>query len=610
MRPVPFSPARRAALQAAALAGLGVPGVATRAASGEKVLRYAFEVSETGFDPAQISDLYSRIVTSHIFDGLYDYDYLARPFRIVPNTADGMPEAADDFRVWTIRIKPGTLFQDDPVFKGKPRELVAEDYVYSMKRFFDPRWKAPTYATLAESRFVGMAALRDDALKNKRAFNYDTQVEGLRALDRYTIQFRVERPLPRFLQVIAGGDLYGAVAREVVEAYGDAIPSHPVGTGPFRLADWRRSSKIVLVRNPTYRDVTYDAAPAADDAEGQALLARFKGRKLPMIDRVEVSIIEETQPRWLSFLNQQQDLLERLPFDFMNIAAPNGVLAPHLARRNVQMWRTLNADVTLTYFNMTDPVVGGYEPAKVALRRAIGHAINVEQEIRLYWRGQAVPAQSGLMPHTMGYDSGFVSETARYDLPRAKALLDMYGYVDRDGDGWREQPDGSPLVLEWYTTPDQRARQRDELRRKDLAALGIRIEFKSAKWPENLKNARAGKLQVWNLGYSAAAPDGQSSLDRGATIHFGGQNLARYSNKRFDEIYEQIRVLPDGPERAQLFLETKRMLAVDAPYRWGVHRILTDLAWPWLIGFRRQLYSNTFWQYVDIDTELQSKLIA
>ena len=111
------------------------------------------------------------------------------------------------------------------------------------------------------------------------------------------------------------------------------IPSHPVGTGPFRLADWRRSSKIVLERNPTYANVVYDAEPAADDAEGQALLARFKGRKLPMIDRVEVSIIEESQPRWLSFLNKQQDLLERLPFDFMNVAAPNGVLAPHLARQ-------------------------------------------------------------------------------------------------------------------------------------------------------------------------------------------------------------------------------------------------------------------------------------
>jgi ABC-type transport system substrate-binding protein len=605
---------RRAFAQALALSPVAAAAASaraeSRAAGGQKVLRYAFEVSESGFDPAQINDLYSRIILGHIFDGLYDYDYLARPFRITPNTAEGLPEVSADFRVWTVRIKPGTFFQDDAAFKGRKRELVAADYVYSLKRFFDPRWKAPTYATLAEARIRGVAALRDEALKNKRPFDYDTPVEGLRALDRYTIQFRLEQPLPRFLQTLATGDLYGAVAREVVEAYGDDISSHPVGTGPFRLADWRRSSKIVLERNPTYRTVLYDFEPATDDAEGQALLARLRGRKLPMIDRVEVAIIEETQPRWLSFLNKQQDLLERLPWDFMNIAAPNGVLAPHLARQNVQMWRTLNADITYTYFNMQDPLVGGHEPSKVALRRAIGLAINVDQEIRLFWRGQAVPAQSGLVPHTMGYDPAFVNETARYDLPRAKALLDMYGYADRDGDGWREQPDGSPLVLEWATTSDQRARQRDELRRKDLAALGIRINFNSAKWPENLKNGRAGKLMVWNLGNSAASPDGQPALDRGATVHFGGQNFARYSNKRYDEIYDRIRVLPDGPEREQLFLEAKRMLAVDAPYRFHVHRILTDLAWPWLIGFRRQLYSSRFWQFVDIDTDLQRKLNA
>ena len=600
------SPGRRAALQAAALSPFGLSQARAAQSPPAKTLRYAFEVAETGFDPAQINDLYSRIITGHIFDGLYDYDYLARPFKIVANTADGMPDVSPDFRVWTIRIKPGIFFQDDPVFKGKPRELIAADYVYSLKRFFDPRCKAPTYATLADLRIVGMAALREAALKSKRPFDYDTSVEGMRALDRYTIQFRVERPLPRLLQTLATGDLYGALAREVVEAYGDDIASHPVGTGPFRLADWRRSSKIVLDRNPTYRAAVYDAEPAADDAEGQALLGRLRGRKLPMIDRVEVSIIEETQPRWLAFLNKQQDLLYLLPFDFVNIAAPNGVLAPHLARQNVQMRRTLNADVTYTYFNMQDPVVGGYEPEKVALRRAIGLAINIDQEIRLFWRGQAVPAQSGLMPHTVGYDPAFVSDTARFDLPRAKALLDMYGYVDRDGDGWREQPDGSPLVLEWATTSDQRARQRDELRRKDLAALGIKINFRSAKWPENLKNGRAGKLMVWNLGASAAAPDGLDSLSRGATVHSGGQNFARYSNKRYDTIYEQVRVLPDGPEREQLFREAKRILAVDAPYRFHVHRILTDLAWPWLIGYRRQLYSQTFWQYVDIDIAQQA----
>ena len=270
-----------------------------------------------------------------------------------------------------VRIKPGIYFTDDPAFKGKPRELVAQDYVYAFKRFFDPRWKAPAFPTLAEQKIRGAAQLRERALKEGQKFDYDAPIEGLLALDRYTLQFRLEEPRPRFLQVLAAGDLYGAVAREVVEAYGEAIVEHPVGTGPFKLAEWRRSSRIVLARNPTYRERFYDAEPNPDDAEGQALLRRFRGRRLPMIDRVEISIIEETQPRWLSFLNKQLDLLERLPYEFANIAIPNGRLAPNLARRGIQMYRMLNPDVTITLFNMDDPVIGGYAPERIALRRAI-----------------------------------------------------------------------------------------------------------------------------------------------------------------------------------------------------------------------------------------------
>jgi ABC-type transport system substrate-binding protein len=397
------------------------------------------------------------------------------------------------------------------------------------------------------------------------------------------------------------------MAREVVEAYGDKIPEHPVGTGPFRIVEWRRSSRIVLERNPGFREVLYDAEPAPDDAEGQEMLRRFKGRRLPMIDRVEISIIEETQPRWLSFLNKQQDVMYLLPYEFVNIAAPGGKLAANLAREGARLYRTLASDVTMTYFNMEDPLIGGYTPEKVALRRAISLAVDVDQEIRLFWRGQAVPAQSSLMPNTVGYDPSFKSVNATYDLAQAKALLDLYGYVDRDGDGWREQPDGSPLVLDWATTPDQRARQRDELRRKDMSALGIRVNFKPAKWPENLKSARAGKLQIWSLGSSAAAPDGRPSFDRGATAHKGGQNLARFSNPNFDQLYRRIMVIPDGPEREQLFFEGKRILTAYAPYKYHVHRILTDLTWPWVSGFRRPPYWLCWWSYIDIDTERQAK---
>ncbi len=592
---------RRVALKGLAAAPLADWLLPAQAQDGKKTLRYAFEVAETGFDPAQVNDIYSRVVTAHIFDGLYAYDPLARPFKIKPNTADGDPEISSDLKTWTVRIRPGIRFADDPAFKGKPRELVAADYVYAIKRFYDPRFKSPVYSSVAEQKFLGADALRERALKDRTPFDYDAPIEGLRALDRYTVQFRFEEPRPRFLYFIASSDLYGAVAREVAEAYGDAIMEHPVGTGPFRLVEWRRSSRLVLERNPGYRERVYDGEPNADDAEGQAILARFRGRRIPMIDRVEITIVEETQPRWLSFLNRQHDLLERLPFEFADIAIPNNRLAPNLARRGIQMYRVLNADVTLTMFNMEHPVIGGYTPERVALRRAICLAIDVDQEIRLYWHGQAVRAQSALMPNTVGFDPAFHGEGGEYDLARAKALLDLYGYVDRDGDGWREQPDGSPLVLEWATTPDQRARQRDELRRKDMSALGVRVDFRPAKWPENLKNARAGKLMVWSLGYSAASPDGHQSLARGASEHAGGQNLARFRNAAYDDLFARMRFMPDGPERNALFFEAKRILIAYAPYKHQVHRVLTDLAQPWLHGYRRAPYWNEWWQYVDID---------
>lgn len=603
-----FHATLRAVLVAALL--LGVSFSASAQGGPPKVLRYAFPIAETGFDPVQLSDLYSRIVTAHVFDGLYTYDHLARPFKIASNVASGMPESSEDFRSWTIRIRPGIYFQEDPAFEGKRRELVAQDFVYTIKRFADPRWKAPTWASIAELKIVGLQALRDAALKNKTPFDYDREIEGLRAIDRYTLQFRLEEGRPRFIQTFAGGDLYGAVAREVVEKYGDQIVAHPVGTGPFRLKSWRRSSKIVLERNPGYREHFYDAQPNADDAEGQAMLAKFKGRRLPMIDQVEISIIEEQQPRWLAFQNRQQDMLERLPNEFVNLAIPNGRMAPNLAKAGIKMERMLNSDVTITLYNMDSPIVGGTTPEKIALRRALNLAVNVEQEIRLERRGQAIPAHSPIVPNTVGYDPAFRSENGLYSPARAKALLDLAGYKDVDGDGWREQPDGKPLVIEVATQPDQLSRRLDELMRKDYAAVGVRIEFKPAKWPENLKSARAGKLMVWRLGSSASSPDGQPALDRMASVHVGGQNLARFRNPQFDAIYDRMRVLPDGPERLALFTEAKRIAIAYSPYKSSVHRILTDLMQPWVEGYRRPPYWQHWWQYVDIDAEAQAKATA
>ena len=570
-------------------------------AEGKRVLRYAFNTAETGFDPAKVFDLYSRIVTAHIFENLYNYDHLARPAKINPAIADGRAAHSADFRTWAVKIKRGIFFADDPAFKGKRRELTAADFVYAIKRFVDPANKSPAASGVLDAGLVGLAALRERALKDKKPFDYDTEIEGLRALDRHTVQYKLEQPRPRFVQsLLTSHDLFGAVAREVVEAYGDDISAHPVGSGPFRLLQWRRSSLIVLEKNPAYREVFYDAEPAPDDAEGQAFVARFKGRRLPMIDRVEVSIIEESQPRWLGFLSGQLDYVS-VPLEFANQALPGGKLAPNLARRGMQLRREIEADSAYTYFNMDDPVVGGYTPERVALRRAIGLAMNVPREIGVVRRNQAIPAQSPLMPHTSGYDPAFKSEMGDHDLIRAKALLDIYGYVDTNRDGFREQPDGQPLLLEFATQSDALSRTFDELLQRSMEAVGIRVRFVIGQWPEQLKQARAGKLMLWQLGGSAASLDGAESLQRFHSAQIGGQNMARFKHLRFDELYERLLVIEDGAERQALFREAKLIATAFMPYKFQIHRISNDLTQPWLIGHRRPLAWNDWWHLVDID---------
>ncbi len=577
-----------------------------------KVLRYAFRVAETGFDPAQVQDLYSRVVLANIIEAPLTYDYLARPALIIPNTAEALP-----------RVVGGLHGADAPYPARHPASRTtrpsrasrasstAQDYVYSYKRFYDPRYKSPSLYLLQTAQILGLDELRNAALKGGR-FDYDLDVDGLRALDRYTLQFRFGLPSPRFHQYLADNAFMGAVAREVVESYDEReIMAHPIGTGPFRLADWRRSSRIVLERNPAYRQDVYRAhAGGGRFARRAALAQRLAGRTLPMIDRVEVYIVEENQPRWLAFLNGEHDLVDEIPVDLANLIVPNGKLAPGLAKRGVQMDRTPRASVDMALFNMESPIVGGYEPTQVALRRAISLAYSVDDEIRLVRMGQSVPSQSPVAPLTAGFDPEFRSEMSEHNPARAKALLDSFGFVDRDGDGWRERPDGSPLVIEMATQPDQLSRQLDDLWRRHMTAVGIRLVFKSAKWPENLKNSRAGKLMMWRVGWNATQPDGDTFLALGYGPNKGQANHARFDLPAYNRLYAQQRMLPDGPERFAMFRDSKKLFVAYAPYKFLGHRIDTSVSHPWVVGFRRHPFMRDFWKYVDIDRDGSDRTAA
>jgi ABC-type transport system substrate-binding protein len=581
-------------------------------AQAPKVLRYSFRVAETGFDPVQISDLYSRTITANIFDAPLQYEFLARPFRYRANTLEALPEVSADYKTFTFRVKPGIYFADDPAFKGpdgqpKRRELVAADYVYSWKRHYDPRWKSPNLYILANAKIVGLSELRAELMAAKKPFDYQREVQGLRVLDKYTFQLKTAEPNPRLLLELTDGSVWGAVAREVVDAYGDRIMEHPVGTGPYRLAQWRRASKIVLEKNPGFREQFYNEEAPADDPIAQAAVAKLKGRKLPMIDRVEIDIVAENQPRWLAFLNGDHDILWEVPNDFTEIAMPNNQLAPNLKKRDILMVRYARADVYLSYFNMEDPVVGGYTADKVALRRAIVLAVDLDKEIRLVRKSQAVPSQGPIAPTTWGHDPSLKTEMSDYDPARAKALLDMYGYVDRNGDGWRDLPEGSPLVIEYATQPDQAARQLIELWKKNMDGINVRIVFKTANWPDNLKQANSGKLMMWGVGWSAGAPDGQTFLSLGDGNSKGQANKSRFDLPEYNRLYDLQKRLPNGPERQAAMDEAQRLMVAYAPYKLHVHRIFTDFAHPWVIGYHRNNFVREFWKWIDIDAQRQLK---
>jgi ABC-type transport system substrate-binding protein len=581
---------------AALLACAAVAAMPAGAAGMGKTLRTAFRVAETGFDPAQVADVYSNDIIRNIFDSLLTYDYLAEPARLVPNVAEAMPEVDDNATRYVFRLRKGIYFTPDPAFGGKPRELVAADYIYSFKRLLDPAVRSPN-AYMLEGKLAGAAALVKQAEQTGK-FDYDQPIEGLRALDRYTLQITLTRPDHKFLMFLATVNL-GAVAREVVEAVGHSgIMARPVGTGPYMLKSWVRGSKIVLEANPGYRREHYSAS-AGTDPGLRAIAAAMHGKILPQIGRIEVSIIEEPQAMWLAFLQGHLDIIV-LPYAFASTAIPGGRLPPDLAAQGIRHHRKVAPGTFYFLFNMDDSLIGGYTSERIALRRAIGMAYDVRQEIDLIYHGQAVPAQSLISPGVAGYDPSFRSGR-RHEPVLARRLLHHFGYVDRDGDGYRETPDGQRLEIRKGSTPSSQDQESDELWKKSMDAIGIRISFTKQKWPDLLKAARLGKLPMWNVGWAAQIPDADTYLQ----LLYGpnkqdGNNIARFDLPEYNRLYEAAQLLPDSPERNALYRDMALLVLAYAPWHPTVHRIDNHLAYPQVMGFNPHPYLTNAWKYLDI----------
>src|SRR5436190_3739455 len=312
--------------------------VSVCSADMSKVLRWEFRAAETGFDPGRVTDYYSNTVIEAVFERLLTYDYLARPSKLVPEAAEAMPVITDNGRTYLFRIRKGSYFAADPAFKGTKRELTAEDVAYSIKRHMDPKNRS-YWQWLVDGKIVGLDELASKARKASTALDYDATIAGLEVVDRYTLRIRLTRTDYNFAYILAMPAM-SIVAREVIDAYGEDSNAHPVGTGPYMLTRWLRASKISLEANPNYRGFVW-AFQAGDDPQDKEIVARMKGRKMPVIGRIEISVIEEEQSRWLAFQRGGLDIL-LLPGTFAPIAMPGNKLSPALANRGVTIDQSID----------------------------------------------------------------------------------------------------------------------------------------------------------------------------------------------------------------------------------------------------------------------------
>jgi ABC-type transport system substrate-binding protein len=545
-----------------------------QAGADQKVLHTLLTTSETGLDPAVASDIATLSLLENLFDPLLRYDAEARPPALRANAARALPEVSADGLVYTFRLHPGMLFSPDPAFQGQRREVTAADYVYSLKRLYDPALASP-WLFLFDGKLKGDSAL-------KARFSQSLEIAGLQAPERYTLRITLAAPDRNFLFYLAM-PAAGVVARDAIDAYPGQAGNHPVGSGPFRLGEWKRSDKIVLLANRDWGLVRY-------------------GRRLPLLDKVEVRIAEEFQGRMLGFLSGEIDYLEQVPESLTGMVIRNGQLKPDLAARGIVLTRFPVLQTYYMWMNMEDPVLGGYGKDKVALRRAIALSYDSAEDIGLLKKGFALRAESPLPPNVLGYDPAYRSPVP-YNKALAQALLERFGYRQRDPDGFRRGPDGRPLTLTMHSEATVGGRLRDELWRKNLNAIGLRVVFRTDKKTEIIKASRLGKVQMFESNWIADFPDGDNFYQLLYGPNRGRANYARFNLPAYNQRYEQARLLGDSPQRQQLYGEMNQLIHAYNPWVPLTHPLSADLQHPWLKNYKRHPVEFTAWRYLDIDLE-------
>jgi len=581
-----------------ALAAFAVALACTAAAQAPdagRTLRVQMLGDVETLDPARAPELGTVNSIAPLFHQLLAYDYGSRPVQLIPYAAVALPQISADRRTYIIKVRPGLLFAPHPAFGGKPRELVAEDFVYSWKRVADPAYSSMSFSSL-EGVIEGLDDAVGRARREAKPFDYAATIAGLRATDRYTLEIRLTRPDPTFIYNLAYGGL-SAVPREVVEAEGAEFSRKPIGSGPYQVARFQPGTRLDVVRNPNFKPLPW--AFFAPNAPVDGPLAKaMRERTVPMVERVEMLRIPEPSTAVLSLTRGEIDMVANarpaLVYDGTTLKAP-------LREAGIRAERAPDQGLYLLEFNMRDATIGGIAPAQVALRRAIAMAIDDEAWLRTFDQGVGTVRQHVIGPDTAGYDPAYRNPNA-YNPVTANALLDRMGYK-RGADGWRRLPDGGPLELRMINGVTSESRRLAEFMKRSLSAISIKVDFDSMPGGDRLKRQSTCQFQMTTQAFGGGAPDGVSAMANFHSSYIGTINFSCYKNDDYDRTYEKLRVMPAAPERAPVFAALTSLLDAHAPARILPSADEVTLIAPRVQGFAVNPYLSLPYYLLDVATQ-------
>jgi len=575
------------------------PDTPSSETDGQVVTYTAISSKVLGMDPMDIGDTTSSKVASGIYECLYQYHYLKRPYELIPSLAAAMPTVSEDGLTYTIRLRDDVYFQDDACFEssgGQGRKLVADDVVYAWKRIADIKNLSKNWWVF-DGRIEGLDDYREytKTVEDKADVDYGRPVAGLLALDDLTLQITLVKPWPQAVYMMSHLPT-AVVPHEAVTYYGEEFINHPGGTGPYRLTQWRRGSKIILERNPTYREEFYPSVgEPGDELKG---LLDDAGKRLPLIDRIEVSVMEEDQPKWLKFIAGDLDISGIPKDNFDSALTPTRELTDDLQAKGIVLMVYQDPATFWFGFNMEDPVVGTNKP----LRQALSLAIDRAEYLELFMNNRGSAACGILPPMMPGYDPDIRSPYTVYDPALAKQKLKEAVQVH-----------GGPLptlILTMGST-DSTARQRGHWLTRSCEAVGIEIEVDYMDWPSAQEKVKTKSAQMYAMGWSAFIPDAENFLQ----LFYGpnespGMNGMNYKNPRVDALYEKISVMQDSPERRALVKQIEQAVIDDLPCVLTVHRQAYVLRYDWFKNYKPHAFGYGLAKYRNIDTALRRERVG